>query len=181
VRRLRCTFFLALCGIALSSNGARAGDMPEAPSRCQDSEIEIFSCVLHSQKVAAFCLQPDLTTLNYELLESKTRRTTVTLTNIKQGYYPYGGGYTTILRGETSNQVVTLFVDPGFHGQPTILALQTKNNGNIQTSFCIHSTFHAGLTSVSNGDTSRRIGLFSLKNLGITQPLSEEPRWPDGQ
>jgi len=145
---------------------------------CALEQAELFSCPLESKTTVALCLSKDKLTTELVHVDRHGEKAVSPISDLKQALEPNAHGYVSILRGNAPEGVVTLFVD-GDHYDVANPVLTTANGDLKNTEFCAGLKYNTPPTMVKINNELVSLNLFRLLEYGISQPLGEEPDWPE--
>ena len=148
---------------------------PPTNHTCKDEQLELFSCVLHSNEAVGICLDKATTQINYV---SGRRRSIAALSNVQEaiiGENPHGDSI--VVKATTSDRTIQIFVDGDYYDMQSPLLFTTVKGRNKREE-CKPGTVVDNPAVVNVHGRSEAVSLFGLLSVGLAAELLNPPEWP---
>jgi hypothetical protein len=146
------------------------GPRIESPPICAPETVELFSCGLKSGNSAALCLAKNDLAVQFTFVVSDGQPKSYPLHDIKQLLGPASAGTDTIVRGESSEGSIILYLGTNT-AEPMGSAVELSANGVRHYEFCIDSTVRHPVSVWSAPSSEWKTGahIFDLIPMGVAK------------
>ncbi|WP_213993054.1 hypothetical protein [Sodalis sp. dw_96] len=148
----------------------RAAKETNYPSFCEVPQVELFSCRLSSRWIASLCLDKQTSKLQFSITKAQGTTEVLPFTHLYQIVNAASNGSLTIIQGNTTRGILTLFFSNHYANGEEDSAVQFVGQA---ADYCLDPTIRYPSTLIQSpqGGLQQSIDIWSLQNYGMAKPF----------